>query len=103
MKKSGHILLEGAPEEVDAGELQRVVMAAVPQVVDIHHIHIWSLTNERPVLSMHVRVDKLNNSSELLVAVHRVLFQEFGIAHATVQIEDETCTDSIEALPPVRP
>lgn len=98
--KSGHILLEGAPETVSSDDVRRVVAEALPDVRDVHHVHIWSLTNERPVLSMHVRVEKMNHSSELLMAIHRVLYQRFGIAHATVQIEDETCSDEIEAAAP---
>lgn len=101
VKKSGHILLEGAPEEVNSEDVQRAVTLALPQVIDVHHIHIWSLTNERPVLSMHVQVAAEDNSSDLLMAVHKVLLETFGISHATVQIEDETCSDRLEegALP----
>jgi cobalt-zinc-cadmium efflux system protein len=98
--KSGHILLEGAPESVSAEDIRRVIAEALPDVLDVHHVHIWSLTNERPVLSMHVRVEKMNHSSDLLMAIHRVLFDRFGIAHATVQIEEEVCSDRIEATSP---
>lgn len=96
VRNSGHILLEGAPETVSSDDVRRAVAEALPEVSDVHHVHIWSLTNERPVLSMHVRVEKTPYSSDLLMAIHKVLFERFGIAHATVQIEDEICSDGIE-------
>jgi cobalt-zinc-cadmium efflux system protein len=92
VRKSAHILLEGAPDWLDADELRAALTAAVPAVRDVHHVHVWMLTTERPLLTLHARVALEANQQEVLVAIHRALADRFGIEHATVQIETaESC------------
>src|SRR5918996_229241 len=92
VRKSAHILLEGAPDWLDADELRAALTAAVPAVRDVHHVHVWMLTTERPLLTLHARVALEANQQEVLVAIHRALADRFGIEHATVQIETaEVC------------
>lgn len=92
IRKSAHILLEGAPDWLDAVELRDALTAAVPAVRDVHHVHVWMLTTERPLLTLHARVSPGANQQEALAAIHRALADRFGIEHATVQIEiGEVC------------
>src|SRR3546814_10299 len=51
--ESWHVLMEGAPEGFDAAVLRTTLTEAVPCVLDVHHVHAWSLTPERPLLTMH--------------------------------------------------
>ncbi|MGH6916015.1 MAG: cation diffusion facilitator family transporter, partial [Geminicoccales bacterium] len=48
VRRSAHILLEGAPDWLDDAELRDALVAAVPAVRDVHHVHVWMLTLERP-------------------------------------------------------
>ncbi|MFQ6023096.1 MAG: cation diffusion facilitator family transporter [Acidiferrobacterales bacterium] len=93
VKKSGHILLEGTPENVDPGDLRDRLKAAVPAITDVHHIHIWSLTGERPVLTLHAVLVDGANHDEALAALHESLERIFGISHATIQLERTHCPD----------
>jgi cobalt-zinc-cadmium efflux system protein len=92
VRKSAHILLEGAPDWLDADELRAALTAAVPAVRDVHHVHVWMLTTERPLLTLHARVSPDADPQATLDAIHRALADRFGIEHATVQIETtEVC------------
>lgn len=87
LRKSGHILLEGAPEWLDEAELREALVADVPAVQDVHHVHAWMLTMERPLITLHARVDPGVDQQATLGAIQRALADRFGIEHATVQIE----------------
>jgi cobalt-zinc-cadmium efflux system protein len=93
LRKSGHILLEGAPEWLDEAELREALVAAVPAVRDVHHVHAWMLTMERPLITLHARVTPGVDPQVTLAAIQKALAERFGIEHATVQIEtSQDCT-----------
>ena len=94
VRKSGHILLEGTPENVDPSDISDELKAAVPQVTDVHHVHIWSLTSGRPVVTLHAVLADGAEQDDALAAVHRALDELFGLSHATVQIERNHCPDT---------
>ena len=54
VRRSAHILLEGAPEWLDVDEMQEKIIARVPEVSEIHHVHVWGLTPQHLMLTMHV-------------------------------------------------
>lgn len=47
-------LLEGAPASVDIAELKRNLRRSVPEVRNVHHVHVW-LVGEKPVMTLHVQ------------------------------------------------
>jgi cobalt-zinc-cadmium efflux system protein len=59
----------------------------VPAVRDVHHVHAWMLTMERPLVTLHARVAAGVDQQAALSAIHQALADRFGIEHATVQIE----------------
>lgn len=91
--KSAHVLLEGTPEGFDVEGLKRAVGAAVPGVIDVHHVHLWALTAEHPLLTLHAQVESGCDRDRVLRGIQAVLAGSFGIDHATVQIESEPCPD----------
>lgn len=93
MRKSAHILLEGTPEWLDVGELRAGLIAAVPEVEDVHHVHAWSLTAERPLLTLHAMVKDGSDQSRALERIKAFLQDEYAIDHSTVQIEAGECAD----------
>jgi cobalt-zinc-cadmium efflux system protein len=100
IRRSAHILLEGAPPWLDVGELRQTLCAEVPALDDIHHVHVWMLTTERPLLTLHAQVAAGTDSQQALAAIHAVLRARFGIDHATVQIETVGCADDPVAAGP---
>jgi cobalt-zinc-cadmium efflux system protein len=93
VRQSVHILLEGSPQDVDVELIREQLVEAVPDVTDVHHVHVWSISPERPVLTMHVTVSTLENYSATLHRIQACLVEHFSIEHATVQIEIDHCTD----------
>ena len=86
IRDSVHILLEGAPRHLDLDEIAGRVRA-VPGVARIHDLHIWTVRSGFPAMSAHV--DLLPGADPELVrrAVHRLLHQEYEVAHTTIQTE----------------
>ena len=61
-------------------------MEALPRAVDLHHIHAWTLTSGKPVVSAHVRVDELADAG-LLERITRLLRDDYAAHFSTIQIE----------------
>jgi cobalt-zinc-cadmium efflux system protein len=91
--RSAHILLEGAPDWLDVTELRTAAIAALPAIRDVHHVHAWMLTTERPLITLHAEVAPGADHQQALRAIRGVLADRFGIDHATIQIETAGCTD----------
>jgi cobalt-zinc-cadmium efflux system protein len=90
-RQSGHILMEGTPKGLDIEEIKRDLLNSVAGVEDIHHLHAWSLTATRDVMTLHARVAEGVNPDHVLAAINDRLRHKFQIDHATVQIETEAC------------
>lgn len=94
VKRSSHVLLEGAPEWLDLDAMQEKVVTRVPTVTSIHHVHVWGLTPQDLMLTMHVCMAvQPDNPTEVIRGVKNVLQDEYGIGHSTIEIETENCAD----------
>ena len=94
LRRSAHILLEGAPDWLEIEELRAAVTSATPAIQDIHHVHAWMLTTERSLITMHAEVAPGADHQAVLRDIREVLRERFGITHATIQIETAGCTDT---------
>jgi len=97
VKSSAHILLEGAPDSLSLAEIKADLEENVPEVDNAHHIHAWSITGERHVVTLHVHPTAGVPAHDVVVAVQRRLAVRFDVAHATIQVEEQACADSHEA------
>lgn len=97
LRKSWHVLLEGTPDWLDVAALKRELAAAAPGVLDVHHVHAWSLTPESPLMTLHVRIGPAADHDEVLRAVGHVLAERYRIAHATIQVERAPCPPGVLA------
>jgi cobalt-zinc-cadmium efflux system protein len=86
-RRSAHILLEGAPDWLDLNALRAELHAAVPEVADVHHVHVWMLTEERPLMTLHAQLRAGADQAAVLGALIRHLEESYGVGHVTVQIE----------------
>ena len=94
VRRSAHVLLEGAPEWLNVDEMQRKLVAAVPGVCGIHHVHVWGLTPQDLMLTMHVSLDSdAAEPTRTIPRVKGVLAREYGIGHSTIEIEIDDCAD----------
>ena len=99
VRRSAHILLEGTPEGFDAAHVRDAVASAHPDVRDVHHVHVWSLTPDRALATLHVQVPQAADHARILRAITALLGEKFGLHHATVQIETESCPEGHNCPP----
>jgi cobalt-zinc-cadmium efflux system protein len=86
LKQSAHILLEGAPGEIDLPALRREILE-LPGVEELHDLHFWTLTSGLHSASVHIRASAESVRAEVLAAVQKLLREEAGVDHATIQLE----------------
>jgi len=94
---SGHILLEGSPPGFDARAVKEDIRAALPYVLDVHHVHAWSISEERPMVTLHANVSENTKATDAVRDIKRMLAEHFRITHATVEIEYGACGDDPNA------
>ena len=93
VKKSAHILIEGTPEGLDLDQIKTSLRQHIPEINDAHHLHVWSLTNDITLLTLHVNVDESTQTDRVLEQIKTHLHDAYGIHHTTIQIEHRTCPD----------
>jgi len=94
LKDSVLILLEGVPPGVDINEIKTKLIENCLSVVDVHHVHAWSLTSNRPMVTLHAQIDDNDQAARTIESIKNVLKKEFQVDHSTIQIELEKCPDS---------
>jgi cobalt-zinc-cadmium efflux system protein len=86
LRDSAHILLEGAPRGMDTRSLgQR--MTDVPGVVEVHDLHVWTITSGFPALAAHVLVERGDDCHARRRELEDILRREYGIEHTTLQVD----------------
>jgi cobalt-zinc-cadmium efflux system protein len=93
VRDSGHILIEGAPAGIVPADVEADLEANIAEIDDVHHVHAWSITQERPMITLHARLCDGGNADAAIHAIKARLRARFGIAHATVEIEFADCAD----------
>jgi cobalt-zinc-cadmium efflux system protein len=94
VKRSAHVLLEGAPEWLDIEVMREHLVAKIPEVSSIHHVHVWGMTPQDLMLTMHVCVNtEPTDPTDIIRRVKAQLREEYGIGHSTIELEMEDCAD----------
>jgi cobalt-zinc-cadmium efflux system protein len=86
LRDSVHILLEGTPKGIDAAALGRR-LTELPGVVDVHDLHVWTITSGFHALSAHVLVERGDDCHARRRELEEVLLREYGIEHTTLQVD----------------
>ena len=97
LREVAEVLLEGTPRGVDLEELRRHILSA-DGVIDVHDLHVWTITSGMPVMSAHVVVDdtvtRMGEAHEVLDRLRACLADHFDVEHSTFQIEPAGHADS---------
>jgi cobalt-zinc-cadmium efflux system protein len=80
------VLLEVAPSGIDCDAIGRAI-AAEPGVVDVHDLHVWTITSGMEALSVHVVIEPHGDQHAMLHRLEDVIESHFGIEHTTIQID----------------
>jgi len=88
LRDSVSVLLESSPRGLDAERVGRA-MASSPGVVEVHDLHVWTVTSGFPALSAHVIVRNDDDCHHRRRELEELLRHEFAIEHTTLQVEHE--------------
>ncbi len=95
LRSTNEVLLESTPAGLDIAELTAVINS-VDGVEHVHDLHVWSLSSDVRALSAHVVLDghpSLEEAQVVATAIKSVVGPQFSIAHATLELECESCMD----------
>ncbi|GAC1355736.1 MAG: cation diffusion facilitator family transporter [Acidobacteriaceae bacterium] len=92
VRETLNILLEGTPRTVELSAV-RIAMEAVPGVLNVHDLHVWSLGSQSHALASHVIINEMPMSEcgSILDGVRCTLADRFHIHHTTIQFETVGC------------
>ncbi|WP_119066989.1 cation diffusion facilitator family transporter [Aggregatilinea lenta] len=100
MGEAVHVLLEGAPADVDVSEV-RAALAGIEGVAGVHDLHVWTITTGADSLSAHVVLAQgatIDRAQRVLDTIRVLTQEQFGIAHTTIQIEPSSLEREEPAL-----
>lgn len=86
VRESAHILLEGAPPGADPAGIAEDLRETLPEVTEVRHLHAWSITESRPMITLEARIAPGADPELVRRAVKNRLAESFGFDHATVEI-----------------
>jgi len=97
---TGCIFLEAAPAELDPGQVGRALVA-LPEVVEVHDLHVWEVSSGFPALSAHVLVGRESDCHGARREMEALLHERFGLDHTTLQV-DHVGAELLEIAPPAQ-
>jgi len=82
--------LEASPDGIDYDEVE-YELTKINGVEDVHDLHIWSLSDEKNALTVHLTLKDthLYRQQEVLGKADALIREKFGINHLTIQVETE--------------
>lgn len=86
LRDSTRILLEATPKGLDAGDVGRR-MRSLPGIMEVHELHVWTITSGFPALAAHVMVAPDDDCHARRREIERMLRSDFGITHTTLQVD----------------
>jgi cobalt-zinc-cadmium efflux system protein len=87
-RKALRVLLQAAPAGIDLAAVH-ADLAALPDVVDVHDLHVWTLTSEMDVATAHLMIKLDANAHAVLDQARQLLGERYHLTHATLQVEPE--------------
>lgn len=94
-RRAVRILLQSAPAHVDVEQLE-TDLESIPDVVDVHDLHVWTLTSQMESVSAHLTATEAADHHAILDQARHLLQETYEIGHATFQVEPEShegCND----------
>lgn len=90
VKQTLRILMEGTPKGISLEEVMETIRS-IKGVLNVHDLHVWSITSGKNALSCHVVLNNMTNFQESQVILRQIEHEllHVGIGHATIQMENE--------------
>jgi cobalt-zinc-cadmium efflux system protein len=92
IRECSDILLEGVPQNIKLSQVEKV-LKQIRGVVDIHDLHVWSISQAHPALSAHIVVEEqtTHSTTEILNEIQKEMMRSFHLEHLTIQFECSCC------------
>jgi cobalt-zinc-cadmium efflux system protein len=89
-KEALNILLEGVPKDIDLEKI-KTRLKAIEEIQNVHHIHVWGISSQHINASFHILLENcsLEEAEKVMTHACKVLREEFGISHVTIQPETQ--------------
>ncbi|WP_240231847.1 cation diffusion facilitator family transporter [Devosia lacusdianchii] len=98
-----HILMEGTPGNVIIEDLSKALVAKVPGLKAVGHVHVWSITSGKPVATLEIALSPGADAGAVTQAVKAALMADYSISHSTIEIVwndgGPNCAMAPEAIP----
>jgi cobalt-zinc-cadmium efflux system protein len=102
LRESTRIFMEGSPSEIDPVAVGHA-LAAHPHVVEVHDLHVWTVTSGFPALSAHVLVEQGADCHALRRELEALLHDRFELTHTTLQVDHAPeARQAVQLGPPFR-
>ena len=86
LRDSGRIFMEGSPAGIDPGEVAGA-LAADPDVVEVHDLHVWTVTSGFPALAAHILVSPETDCHGARRRLQQLLHDRYQLHHVTLQVD----------------
>ena len=86
LRESGRVFLEASPAGIDPDAVARA-LAEDEDVVEVHDLHVWTVTSGFPALAAHVLVSPDTDCHAARRRLQRLLDDRFGLHHTTLQVD----------------
>jgi len=96
LRESVDILMQSTPQDLVLSKI-KLQIEQHPLVRNVHHIHCWQLQDHDILFEAHIETSRdmlLSESCKLAAEIEQQLMENFHIAHTTLQVEFEVCTDT---------
>ncbi|MEA3404254.1 MAG: cation diffusion facilitator family transporter [Pseudomonadota bacterium] len=88
-KESAHVLLEGVPAGYEIQCIKEDLERHFDYLTSVHHIHLWAISEEQVVMTLHAKTDLAHINDETLSVIKQYLLDEHKVHHVTLQLETE--------------
>jgi cobalt-zinc-cadmium efflux system protein len=102
LRDATSVLLERAPRGIDVTVIE-AALREQSEVEAVHHLHVWSLGSERSALSVHIVLTgepSLHDAQLVGNRLREMVERDFGIDHATMELECHDCADTVHGIGP---
>ncbi len=86
IRDSAHVLLQGAPENLDMRAIEADLLKEIPELRRLEHLHVWSVTPERPILTLNAFIHPDQKIEPIAKRIKTRLRDAFHIDHATIDV-----------------
>ncbi|CAN8076801.1 unnamed protein product [Agarophyton chilense] len=95
-KETMMVLMEGTPGSMELEDIHARLLD-LNGVSNVGDLHVWSITPRRPALSVHLYQENVAEGHDVVKDAQKMLARDFGILHATIQVNCETaeCCDEV--------